>query len=132
MSPPAMPVTPPSWSYSVLGLGLGTSFQLVPSQCSVTVRSDTWSSSTVSPTAQMSLADTASMARSSAKPEPVGTDDTRDQAVPSQCTTIGFPLLVLGLSPRPTAQMSFAETTEMPLRALPWDPRFGLGTFDHL
>ena len=97
-----------------MALRLGTILQVLPFQCSTSVRPCTVvpTSTEALPTAQMSLGDRAEIPLSwlLAAPAGVGTGTT-DQTVPFQCSTSAAPL-----RPLPTAQALVGPKLTTPLR----------------
>src|SRR5438552_8368665 len=111
---------------SVLSLGLGTMFQVEPFQCNVSVRS---SPGLDLPTAHTSVDTTASTAkRMSSLTFGLG---RMLQAAPFQCI-VSERLLKLVSVEYPTAQMSFAETTETAVNTLELPATLGLATTLHV
>src|SRR4051794_11243159 len=111
-----MAATPARLLPPVLGLGLGTGLQLLPSQCIVRLCGP------LLPTAQTSLGETAAMAQSS----PAPCTSTTDQARPSQCITRGFGCPPEASSREPAAHTSSGEMATTPLRVPP-RPARGVG-----
>src|SRR6266571_442019 len=104
-------------------LGLETTFQLVPFQCSVSVSvTQPVLQELEYPTAQMSLAETTATAVKKVPNVPTSGLLTTFQLVPFQCSVSVCP------ASDPTAQMSVAETTATPFRTLFDVPTLGLET----
>src|SRR5947209_11998611 len=93
-------------------LGLGTTCQVVPSQCSISALRRVALLFWKSPTAQMSLAETAATPRSKLEPDPSLELGTTSQLMPSQCSISVWSVSSLWASP--TAQMSLAEMAATP------------------
>jgi hypothetical protein len=114
-----------NWFLNVPGLGLETTLQLVPFQCSISV----WLSLLAYPTAQTSLAETAATSFRTSSDPTLGLETTL-QLVPFQCSISVCTLSVPPMDIRvcPTAQMSLDDTTATALRELLKVPTLGLET----
>src|SRR5262249_41345593 len=116
---------------SVPGLGLATTLQLVPFQCSISV-CPAPAALTKLPTAHTSVAETAAAAARLLKPVLALGLGTTLQLVPSQCSiSVCVALLALGWKP-PTAHTSVPETAVTPFSSLFCVPGLGLGTTLHV
>src|SRR5215831_1717334 len=125
MSPAETTAAPVKMLNSGPGLGLGTTAQLVPFQCSIRVPLP------LSPTAHTSLLDTAAAPSSSAwGPVPLGLGMML-QVVPFQCS-VSVWKTPLPFWDAPTARTSLAATTVTPSRRLFCVLALGLGTTIHL
>ena len=105
------------------GLGLGTTLQALPFQCSMRVLLKSL------PTAQALVADVAATPSRASVPEGLGLGTT-SQALPFQCSI--RVLLVWGDPLTPTAQALLGDVAAAALRTLSLVPRFGLGTTAHV
>src|SRR5947207_5134964 len=122
----ATAATPNRELSSVLSFGLGTMLQAEPFQCSVSVRSSP--AGRDRPTAHTSFAASASTAKRISSSTAGLT--TMLQVVPFQCNVSGWLLKFVSVE-LPTAQMSFAETTETACKTLELPTTFGLGMMVH-
>src|SRR6478752_5732088 len=91
-------------------LGLGTTLQALPSQCSTSVPPGMPGATAHPPTAQTSVADTVATPRREHGNPGHGAPATSLQVLPSQCCITGWLLFPLKLLEVPTAHTLVADT----------------------